>query len=176
MNAAEDDTPWSPTLQARRVVTGVDPSGRSVVLSDGAAPMVLGAEPELRGTEYEGFEIIELWQTQATPPDLSGDDLSTLPFELDPVPGGVHWRLVAWPPMPRGRIHKTDTVDLMYILSGEIYLGVGDDEESLVETLLRPGDSVVALANVHSWRNAGPAPCVAVSTMLSTAPVHSPAS
>jgi len=149
------------------VVTGVDRSGRSVILADGEAPTVM---PE--GPDYVGYQIVELWKTRTTPPDLSGEDFTAEPFELDPVPGGVNWRVTVWPPVEvRSRIHKTDTVDLVYILSGTVYVGVGDDETSLVETLLSPGDSIVALGNMHSWRNPGPDPCVAVATMVSSIPL-----
>jgi hypothetical protein len=153
------------------VVTGDDADGHAVVLSDGPAPMVVGAEPNDLGDVYEGFRITELWQTQATPPDLSGQDLSGLPFELDPVPGGLHWRIVSWPAVEeRSVIHRTETVDFLYIVSGQMYLGVGDDDETLREVLLGPGDTVVALANMHSWRNPGPGPCIAVASMLSSLP------
>jgi hypothetical protein len=153
-------------VRVRRVVTGIDPSGHSVIFSDGQAPQVAGDSDEL------GYQIIEMWQTQATPPDLSGEDLSGLPYELEPVPGGVHWRLVVWPERDvPGHVHRTDTLDMLYILSGQVVLGVGDDAESMHDVQLSAGDAVVALANVHCWRNPGPGRCVALATMVSSLPL-----
>ncbi len=159
------DTSSNPIV-VRRVVTGIDSSGHSVVLSDGEAPQVVGD-----GTE-QGYQIIEMWQTQATPPDLSGEDLSGLPYELEPVAGGAHWRIVVWPERDEpGHVHRTDTLDMLYIVSGQVILGVGDDAESMKEVHLGTGDAIVALANVHCWRNPGPGRCVAVATMVSSLPI-----
>lgn len=147
----------------RRVVTGTDPSGRAVVLSDGPAPVPI--------QDDSGYRMVQLWRTHATPPDLGGEDLTTLPYQLEPPAGGAHFRVVVWPPTKeRGRVHSTDTLDVLYIVSGAITLGVGD-AESGTDVSLVAGDCVVALANVHSWHNTGPEPCVAVASMVSALPV-----
>jgi hypothetical protein len=147
----------------RRVVTGSDASGRGVVLSDGPAPMVL--------SNASGYRMVEMWATEHTPPDMSGEDISARPFELEPPAGGMHWRLVVWPVSHEwGKVHRTDTLDLLHIISGECTLGVGDEEKHEV-VRLRAGDSIVALGNVHFWRNTGTTSCTAVATMVSSLPV-----
>lgn len=86
---------------------------------------------------------------------------------LEPFPGGCHWRLIEWQPAEvAGHVHSTDTVDLMYIVGGEQILTVGDGADA-EEVHLRAGDTAVLRATVHSWRNPGTVPCVAVGTMLS---------
>lgn len=157
-NSAQDLLP-----PVRRVVTGTDASGKAVVVSDGPAPVVI--------SNFSGYRIVEMWATDRTPPDLSGADISDLPFELEPPAGGLHWRLINWPVSEQqGRWHSTDTLDLLYILTGEISLGVGSEDES-VEVHLKAGDAVVALGNVHKWFNPGPDVCSAVATMVSALPL-----
>ena len=152
-------------VTVRRVVTGMDSSGRSVILAQDEAPSVVH-------DEASGYQLIEMWQTRSTPPALTGEDLSGTPFELEPVAGGIHWRIVVWPERDEpGLIHRTDTLDMLYILSGQIVLGVGDDAGSMREVHLQAGDAVVALANVHCWRNPGPGRCTAVATMVSSLPL-----
>jgi mannose-6-phosphate isomerase-like protein (cupin superfamily) len=159
MNATDsNETPSGVTV--RRVVTGVDASGRSVVNSDGPAPVVVENGPN-------GFRLIGLWSTDGTPPALSGEDLAGPPYVLEPPPGGCHWRLIVWQPAASaGHVHATDTVDLMYIISGEQILTVGEGD-SAEQVHLRAGDCAILRATVHSWHNPGTVPCVALGTMLS---------
>ena len=154
--AQPPDPPW-PTV--RRVVTGIDAAGRSVVQSDGPAPVG-------RDSSDYGSRLFELWATDGTPPSLDGPDLTGLPFELEPRPGGVKWRLAVWAPRDQaGPLHSTDTVDLIYIVSGEQILEVGEGDRRQ-EVHLRAGDCAVLRAIVHTWRNPGTVPCVAVCSML----------
>jgi hypothetical protein len=155
-------TPFAP-VRVRRVVTAM--SGGSVILSDGDAPTVANGEGRF------GTHVVEMWQTRSTPPSLSGEDLSALAHQTEPVPGGIHWRIVTFPERDApGYLHRTNSVDLLYIISGQIILSVGDDEDSLTDSTLTAGDAVVALGNLHAWRNAGPGPCVTVVTMVSSLP------
>jgi mannose-6-phosphate isomerase-like protein (cupin superfamily) len=156
-----DPVPFEP-LHVRRLVTGVDGSGRSGVLSDGDAPTADF------GARAAGMQVVELWQTGSTPPDLTGGDAAATPHGLEPPPGGCNWRLVVFPDRyDPDFLVRTDTLDLMYIVSGQVIVDVGDDATSMVEVRLGTGDAIVALGNVHHWRNPGPGPCVAVATMVS---------
>ena len=67
---------------------------------------------------------------------------------------------------PRGRstpgLHRTDTVDLILVLSGETWLEVGGQE-----VRLGPGDCVVQGGVEHAWSNRGDGPCVICAVMIS---------
>ena len=51
-------------------------------------------------------------------------------------------------------MHRTPTVDLICVLSGEIWL-----ELDAEEVHLREGDCVVQNGTRHAWRNKGDRPC-----------------
>jgi quercetin dioxygenase-like cupin family protein len=51
-------------------------------------------------------------------------------------------------------MHRTPTLDLICVLSGEIWLELDDGEIHL-----RPGDCVVQNGTRHAWRNRSGAPC-----------------
>jgi hypothetical protein len=159
-------------MNVRRVVTGFDAEGRSVVTSDDVARV------ELSFPHLPGFEIVRLWCTDQTPPDLGGADLTLEPWELQPPNGGLNWQIIHRPPDEPDRpasnqpspgagmglgLHRTDTLDLILILSGEVWLFVGEQEVHL-----REGDCVVQRGTDHRWRNRGSVPCVMLALMLST--------
>ena len=162
----------------RRVVTGTSPDGRSVVVSDGTvAPVTIalmpgaafsclwgdetrpafpnaGAEPSWRtwfpGAAGYRFEIITI------PPDAA----AALPAGVDPataiaeveekLPGLLEAMDKAHP-----GLHRTDTVDLVHILSGRCVLQLdGGDAVTLA-----PGDSVVQNGTRHAWKVPFDAPC-----------------
>ncbi len=52
-------------------------------------------------------------------------------------------------------MHKTDTINYLYVLSGEVYLVL--DEE---EVLLEKGDALVQCGASHAWSNRSGKPCV----------------
>jgi uncharacterized cupin superfamily protein len=51
-------------------------------------------------------------------------------------------------------MHRTPTLDLICVLSGDIWLELDDGEIHL-----RPGDCVVQNGTRHAWRNRSGAPC-----------------
>ena len=63
-------------------------------------------------------------------------------------------------------MHRTDTLDCIAIISGEMYL-VTDIEE----VLMRPGDSVVIRGTNHGWSNRSDKPCLSVGCMISARPL-----
>lgn len=149
----------------RRVVTGRTPDGRSTTLFDGPSPHL--HEPP----EYPTFRFTDLWAAAAAPAEVDGDaDAAAGPTQLAPPPPGNVFRVVEIAPDPPGwdprdGFHATDSIDYVYVLSGEIRCLLEDGE-----VRLRRGDVLVQRATRHAWSNPGPEPCVLLSTMVSAAP------
>ena len=160
----------------RRVVTGENENGRSVIISDGPAPhqTVPGAVP--------GMQASVLWVTDCSPARVDGDE-ETAPADLDvamgPPTGGTLLRIADIPPEaefddvdmaavfahinrgddPRQGVpddsrrrhfffHKTPTIDYAIVLEGEVWALLDDDE-----TCLKVGDVLIQRATSHSWAN-----------------------
>ena len=159
----------------RRVVTGIDAQGRSIVIKDGAAP---NDTKNLGISRY--FTDIWVWNESPAPLAGNGDDGDCV-YDFPCPPDGGHLRVVEWPhrppafdPLndtesvpvhepkirPPGRtwdrggngayssaIHKTETVDYGIVLAGERILLLEDRE-----LVMRPGDAIIQLAAWHQWK------------------------
>ena len=64
-------------------------------------------------------------------------------------------------------MHKTDTVDIIFVVKGEIYL-ITDVEEMLCT----PGDCLVIRGTNHGWSVRGTEPCFLMGVMLSAKPLE----
>lgn len=162
-------------VPTRRIVTGVDEHGRSVIVSDGPTPNQFGPQ----GSPY----LINFWATKGAPARYADPvDPATSAIPLHPFPGGVTFRFFRVPPerafahqseeqrranaaayyaevgaadayVPDGRhagFHRTESVDFIVLLEGEVTLMVDDGE-----TPMRPFDVVVQRGTNHSWVNHG---------------------
>jgi hypothetical protein len=168
----------------RRVVTGFDPSGRSVFASDeDVEPITLGGLP--------GWEFFNLWGADARPvlptdgaqpawssyfPPAGGFrfTLSTIPPEDTPPPADVDPAaaeaeteaalpgMLAHMEADEPGMHTTDSIDLELVLRGELVLELDDGAEKH----LRAGDAVVQNGTRHRWRNPGPEPALLAVFML----------
>jgi quercetin dioxygenase-like cupin family protein len=134
----------------RRVVTGHDDSGKSIVLSDGPVPVVTIIEPA-------GVALSEVWATDATPAPISPRE-TTEPtgrsLRIPPEPNGTKIRYIEYLPGflrddgNQSPMHRTETIDYGIILEGEIVLVLDDSEVTL-----RPGDVFVQRGVDHAWAN-----------------------
>jgi quercetin dioxygenase-like cupin family protein len=126
----------------RRIVTGHDASGRSVILSDGPNPKTLDI-----GTGI----FHELWVTEAVPGPIpaSEPDPTDRPVRVPPPAGGVLARVTVVAPGAVVPIHRTETVDVGVVLEGETVLTLDDGSE----TLMRAGDVVIQRGTAHGWEN-----------------------
>lgn len=141
-----------PRQAVRRVVTGVDPSGASVVVSD--------APCECQAVEDQ-YVSVDLWST-GLPAGVDGPiDVPEVP-DVDGVPGEMIWRRFTLGPGEKIAFHSTETVDLMTVLSGRITLVMERGEVAL-----DPGDCVVQRGTVHGWVNAESVPAVLIGIMAS---------
>lgn len=162
----------------RRVITGIDDEGRSVVeVSDEPAPTV----------EFgPGFAVTDLWRVDA-PPTSPADGHAPTEYSFEPTTGAV-FRVVVIPPdevveasiaagdrwgrnSPYRRtgedygLHATTTQDWVTVLSGRVDLRMPDGQQ----VRLVPGDVVVQRGAEHAWRNPGPDPLVLHVAMLGVA-------
>ena len=145
----------------RRVVTIDDEQGRGVVVSDGAPTMFGGADTN------EGVEIGVMWAITDVPPDLVQEvDVEHPAWNLGPVPvGGARWSMLTFHPGARARgMHRTQTIDFVQVISGEIYLVLSGGDE----LRLGPGDAVVQRGATHAWENRTHEPCVMSAIMVTT--------
>jgi quercetin dioxygenase-like cupin family protein len=128
------------TSKVRRVVTGCDADGRSVIVLDDSAPAKSVGSGEVART------VVEVWSTVSTS-DQSAKGTAGL------GPNATEIRVVEMPPGCRREMHRTDTVDYGLVLSGELYVVLERGE-----TLLRAGDIIVQRGTNHAWHNRSDAP------------------
>ena len=159
----------------RRVVTGHDENGKSIVISDGLAPAVKTnpLRPDHRSSD--------IWKTHASPvPIFAAEVDPTLgPRTIHPPPHGTVIRIAEITPESEeirnltpeqareffkgsgneaastyergGRhpmMHRTETIDYAVILDGEITLLLDDEDVEL-----KTGDVVIQRGINHAWSN-----------------------
>jgi quercetin dioxygenase-like cupin family protein len=83
----------------------------------------------------------------------------------EPPPAGAVFRIVSLPPGGTFDLHRTDTIDFISILQGEVWLTFEEGE-----TLVRQGDCVVLHGEIHGWENRADVACRIVGVLLSTLP------
>ncbi len=156
----------------RRVITGVDAEGRSVVVQDTtettvwqlAAPKVeerdgvavvaspISRVPEVASRPSDGEQFIALlWQSSKGVPTTPVTDEAgrQADFAMEPPGDGFFWRYHSWAPdCDASALHATQTLDLLLVLEGDVELLL--DRGSVV---LNAGDLVVIPAVSHGWRS-----------------------
>ena len=151
----------------RVIVTGHTDGGKSTIIRDGLATNV--------SEEIVGLVISDIWATNTMPVDLNQElIIPNTPLPITPK-NGSYFRYVKIPPDSELKIdgvaanscehhplmHKTQTLDYIIILSGEIYL-VTEEEE----TLLRAGDIVIQRGTNHAWSNRSNHYCIQLAILL----------
>ncbi len=138
------------TTTPRRIVTGHDKSGKSIVLSDGVPPIEL----KFPG---RGVAFFEIWSTKASPAPLSAAEAEPTDelLELAPKSRGTVIRILDFVPGfskessgTQPFIHRTETIDYGIVLEGEIFLLLDDSEVHL-----KAGDVVIQRGTDHAWEN-----------------------
>jgi quercetin dioxygenase-like cupin family protein len=132
----------------RRVVTGHDAGGRSVVLTDGPAP---------KTHSIPGATFHELWNTSEAPTPVRPAEPcepTDRPLLTPPDPNGTIVRIVDLEPRSRSPLHRTETIDYGLVLAGDVTLVLDDGSE----TRLAAGDFVVQRGTDHAWVNPGDEP------------------
>ena len=126
----------------RRIVTGHDAEGRSVVLSDAPTPKTL---------DIGSAAFHELWITDETPVPIAASEPEPTdrPVRTPAPDGGVLVRFTEMAPGAEAPMHRTETVDVGVVIEGETWLLLDDGSE----TRVGPGDAVVQRGTSHAWAN-----------------------
>ncbi|HEX3485852.1 MAG TPA: cupin domain-containing protein [Micropepsaceae bacterium] len=180
--------------RGRRIVTGHDSEGRSIVISDGPPENVVPnpSDPD-RGH-------INFWKTETSPADNSVylDPMAGPPCPLAPPKGGTMFRFFQIAPekneaglsaaerdrrmaqmfeaagAPEARLsmarhpsmHRTDSVDYIVVLKGEVtaLLDVG-------EVKMKPFDVLIQRGTNHGWKNDSEEPALLVAVLVDADPL-----
>jgi quercetin dioxygenase-like cupin family protein len=129
----------------RRVVTGHDDANVAKVLWDDAITKVK------RGKS--GF-LTHLWNTHETPCDIrigeTIDDPGAEPHVTPPPAGGSRFVIIDYPPGNTGTMHRTETLDYIIVLAGELDMVMDDSTVHL-----KAGDTMIQRGTNHAWFNRG---------------------
>lgn len=173
----------------RRVITGHDENGHSIVTIDETMTPDMGHVLTPEG--QANVRLSDVWVSGKVPDNNTGNaDTVGDKVTLEPPAGGAVFRTLEVPPdsqrnfdsmkkyfeqMGAGDrldgqkhpgMHKTQSVDYLVIISGEIWLIL--DEE---EVCLKAGDICVQRGTLHAWSNRTEEPCLLAAILLDAEPL-----
>lgn len=158
----------APRAPFRRVVTGHNAAGKSVITHDGPVPLpaqdCCSEEQIARAPFLRGVSANELWLFDSVPADLSNtaDPLTgPMPAGNTASRGGITARIVRYEPGVAYPMHTTATLDLAIVISGRLELQLEEGR-----TIVEPGEVVVQRGTRHSWRVVGNQPVVVVFVLV----------
>ena len=167
----------------RRIITGHDKNGKSIITLDG---------PPARSIGEDVGGLFELWNTDGNQV-ISSDMVDRADDEiiLSPPRGGTKFRYFQINPLPKGvpdeilqeiaadafeivgaahhrvdttkhpAMHKTETVDYIILLKGDVTLILDEEEVDL-----KPFDVVVQRGTNHAWVNNGTEPALLIAVLI----------
>jgi hypothetical protein len=140
-----DSTDNYPNL--RRVITGHDENGRSVAMIDDLCVF--------HGAGGDSWRVQDIWEhdTLPVPIDATEPDPTAGPVNFNMPDNGLRVRITDIPPTPADAqpfMHRTNSVDYLHVLEGEITMLFPDDVPPVI---LRKGDTLVQRATDHAWVN-----------------------
>ena len=167
----------------RRIVTGHNDYGKSIVTIDG---------PPARSIGEDVGGLFELWNTDGNE-IISSDLIDRADGEiiLSPSIGGTKFRYFQINPLPEGvpedilqeiaadafekvgaahhrvdttkhpAMHKTETIDYIILLKGDVTLILDEEEVDL-----KPFDVVVQRGTNHAWVNNGTEPALLIAVLI----------
>ena len=128
----------------RRVVTGHDAGNVAKVLIDAPATNLKNPESGIRSTL--------MWITDQNPADIAigekAEDMGARIVGTAPPANGTRFCVIDFPPGNHPHMHRTETVDYVIVIEGEIDM---DMDDSTVK--LKAGDIMVQRGTNHAWAN-----------------------
>ena len=173
----------------RRIITGHNQDGKSIVTLDG---------PPARSIGEDVGGLFELWNTDGSD-IISTDEIDRADEDilLSPPNGGTKFRYFQINPLPEGvpdammqeiaadafekigaahhrvdttkhpAMHKTETIDYIILLKGDVTLILDEEEIDL-----KPFDVVVQRGTNHAWVNNGSEPALLIAVLIDLSLIH----
>lgn len=146
----------------RRVVTGHDGNNIAKALIDGPATNAKAPSG--------GLTSRLIWYTSKAPCDVSVgeaiDDMGAHNIGTPPPPNGTRCSVLDLMPGNKAVLHRTETLDYVFVLAGEVEM---DLDDSTVK--LKAGDIVVQRGTNHAWANRSNAPARIGVVLVDAAPL-----
>ncbi|MEH6546962.1 MAG: cupin domain-containing protein [Sneathiella sp.] len=168
----------------RRVVTGHNAAGASVIEEDGPSPAIKTIDVR------PGYAVTNIWRTGKSPSDVLAEDDIIDHHGVMPQQMGTVIRAIDIPPEPMDPeefqkimeetfkqlypdadhapsdtrhygMHKTSTVDYAIVVEGEL-TAIMDEGE----TVLKAGDILIQRGTNHGWANRSDAMCRVVFVLV----------
>jgi len=145
----------------RRVVTGHDDQGNAIVEID----EVCSHFKQGRANAY----ICNIWTTDTVPANNSSHaDGGMREGNFTMIENGSVFRILDFRPGIEHRMHRTDSVDYLIVMKGEINMELDNG----VEVNLKTGDVMVQKGTIHNWINRGTETCVIAVILIHAKPVQ----
>jgi quercetin dioxygenase-like cupin family protein len=146
----------------RRIVTGHDRNQVAKILIDGPATN--------RRTRNTGSVSTLIWCTDRTPADIrAGENIEDMGARLlgtPPPRNGTRFTVNDIPPGRTGPMHRTETIDYVIVLAGEIDM---ETDDSTIR--LKAGDVLVQRGTNHAWINRGSEPARVAFILIDATPL-----
>jgi quercetin dioxygenase-like cupin family protein len=130
-------------LSLRRLVTART--------ADDKAYVAIDAEITNLKTGASGSTVRHVWNTRETPADIrvgAFDDPGAEPHITPPPANGTRFAVIDFPPGNTGVMHRTESLDYVIVLEGEIDMDIDDET-----VRMKAGDVLVQRGTNHAWCN-----------------------
>jgi quercetin dioxygenase-like cupin family protein len=148
----------------RRIITGHDDKGVAKVLWE---DMASNAKPSRRPG---GGKSTLIWSTDCMPLKMpigeKIEDEGARILGTAPPPNGTRFCVIDFPANAPGIMHRTETVDYVILLFGELEM---DMDDSTVK--MKAGDILIQRGTNHSWVNRSDKPARAAFVLLDAQPL-----
>ncbi|HVA11917.1 MAG TPA: cupin domain-containing protein [Stellaceae bacterium] len=148
----------------RRVITGHDAKGVAKILIDDAATNAKASRS--RG----GGRSTLVWCSDRMPVDIGIgekiEDMGARILGTAPPPNGTRFCVIDFPAGAPGTMHRTETIDYVLVLAGEIDMEMDDSSVSL-----KAGDILIQRGTNHSWINRSDQPARLAFVLIDAQPL-----
>jgi quercetin dioxygenase-like cupin family protein len=134
-------------LKVRRIITGHDANGKAIAKIDEVVSNIREGRP--------GALAHAIWTTEGFPVNNdTQEDAGARPVQTT-LPGGTIFRVIEFKPGVQARNHRTDSIDYIVCMAGEIDMDLDGDV-----VRLKAGDVMVQRGTIHNWINNGTESCI----------------
>ena len=147
-SAPHDGTGAPPNPPIRRIVTTHDAAGKAIIGTDEIAT----------NHKWSGRGMVStlIWSSDESPCEMwTDEDYGARRIGTQPPPNGNRFTINDYPAGMPGRMHRTDTLDVIFCMSGSIDMELDDGAEVHMD----PGDIMIQQGANHSWINRGDETC-----------------